>query len=348
MSLFILISALVAPVLTLSFSSYGQGIGFSTDDSAFALSSSFGDVKSAGTAASGGMVNSVTTVIGGSAQSGSVMESPSAREFSMDNLIRPVQEVPDYGASVPKRKVKVKVKVKKAEESYTGPDTSNAAYQPKTCWTYSKTCCYEQVHKGYECKDFYVYKYARCHPVIDYEEICGEIKEHPQQHPKPEGYVAYEDTIIKNYDSRYGPHVQGYPSGGESEYYKTSHIPQKPYGVSGEPTEPSYTAGNSGAYTPHASPAVYSQTSSGQTYQTGPSYGNGGGYTGAGKAQGSYHGGTAAPSASPIPAPAPQPETQQTSYSGGNGESSYQVGGTYRSIGELRQGLDHRNNTSGN
>lgn len=133
----------------------------------------------------------------------------------------------------PKRKVKVR--------RYSTP-----APVPRTevCWVISKKCCYEAVQKGYKCKDYYVYKYARCHPVIEYEQICGEITEQPKEHSKPAGRALFEESIIKNYDSRYGPHVAGYPAEGESEFYDTPVIPQRPHGVKTEPFDPPQTAVN--------------------------------------------------------------------------------------------------------
>lgn len=111
------------------------------------------------------------------------------------------------------------------------PDASKPDQRPRTCWTLSKKCCFQEVHRGYKCKDHYEYNYARCHPIIKYEAVCGNIMEVPEHHPRPKGRVKTEETIIKNYDQNYGPHMKGYPKKGESEFYESNEIPQRPRGV---------------------------------------------------------------------------------------------------------------------
>lgn len=126
----------------------------------------------------------------------------------------------------------------KNKQSAPSSSPAPAPRPVRVCWTLSKRCCYEEVHAGYECKDYYAYKYARCHPVVEYKEVCGEVHEMPKHHAKPGGRVKVEESIIKNYDANYGPHVQGYPNGGESSYYRTSSIPHRPHGVSSHPHAP--------------------------------------------------------------------------------------------------------------
>lgn len=231
-------------VLALSFSSAGLGVGGALSGlNALGISSSTGDITSAGTGGTGGSHNGANMHLSPVGPSSPVdddelVPSPDAGSlpllsgFALPLLERPQYAVPDYrnGAPAAPGKTVVKRKVKKVEHPVESPQQP-----PKTCWVVSKKCCYEEVNAGYECKDFYAYKYARCHPVIDYAEKCDDVKEEPAEHPKPQGHTKYEESIIKNYDANYGPHVEGYPETGESEYYETAVIPQKPHGVPGDP-----------------------------------------------------------------------------------------------------------------
>lgn len=217
-------------VLALSFSSTGFGVGGSLGLSTFGLSSGDGDITAGSAGASGGPHNGINTHLSPSATQSDadeeVMASPGMGAISWLQL----PTVGRYEA-LERETVLVKRKVKKrVEVGWT--------QKGKSCWVVSKTCCYEEVHVGYECKDFYEYKYARCHPVIEYAEMCSEVREDPAEHPKPAGRTKVEETVIKNYDANYGPHVDGYPQGGESEYYETAVIPHKPHGVRGEPHPP--------------------------------------------------------------------------------------------------------------
>ncbi|PXF46110.1 hypothetical protein BWQ96_04116 [Gracilariopsis chorda] len=268
-SLFIILFLNVwALARAVSFSSIGLGAGAGSPKfGVFGLSGVLGNgnIAAVGTGGSGGGVSGATSVIspaGKTSNEGDVVAagSPGAiPNMDLSSLLaRPVEAVPDYrdtGASrgytstESSERKKRKVKVKKKTSSWQ----TEGRHAPKMCWTVSKHCCYEEVQKGYECKDYYAYKYARCHPVIEFDEVCGDIKETPAEHPRPKGRVKYEESVLKNYDANYGPHVAGYPKDGESEYYRTDTIPSKPHGV----TENAYPA-----------PQAYESGSGGGTYKT--------------------------------------------------------------------------------
>ncbi|KAI0567747.1 hypothetical protein FGB62_1g698 [Gracilaria domingensis] len=237
-------------VAGISFSSIGFGGGVSSSQQGvFGVSNVLGNGNTAsiGTAASGGMVSGSTSVISPvEATDGSELSRPigspeAVLDFELSSILaRGLQAgVPDYreASASPGKTYTTSGSGNwktRSSENETSEREGNAQ-SPKVCWTMSKRCCYEEVQKGYECKDFYEYKYARCHPVIAFEQVCGEITERPVHHPQPKGRVKYEETVLKNYDARYGPHVPGYPRGGESEFYRTESIPAKPHGVSGTP-----------------------------------------------------------------------------------------------------------------
>lgn len=262
----ILMMNICALVRAVSFSSIGFGAGAGSPRfGVFGVSSVLGNgnLAAVGTGGSGKGVNGATSVIspaGKTSSDGDVVPagSPSALpDVDLSSMLaRPVEAVPDYRSTgvsggytstESNERKKRKTKVKKETSSWQ----AESRHASKVCWTVSKHCCYEEVQKGYECKDYYAYKYARCHPVIEYDEVCGEIKETPAEHPRPKGRVKYEESVLKNYDANYGPHVAGYPKDGESEYYRTDAIPSKPHGVteSAYPAPPVYESGSgSGAY----------------------------------------------------------------------------------------------------
>eukprot|EP00178_Gracilaria_changii_P004763 TRINITY_DN17764_c0_g1_i1.p1 TRINITY_DN17764_c0_g1~~TRINITY_DN17764_c0_g1_i1.p1 ORF type:complete len:473 (-),score=48.36 TRINITY_DN17764_c0_g1_i1:963-2381(-) len=258
---FALCFVLLPIVDSITFDSFGIGAGkASAQRGVFGISTVVGNGNFAGigTAASSSSVSGSTSVISpvkvteseeisvptGGSEEGSNTDISSLLERGLQ------AEVPDYrDASVPTGKTYTTGKSgnQKPKSAEKASEESRAnIHRTKVCWTMSKQCCYEEVQKGYECKDFYEYKYARCHPVIDYEQVCGGIRERPAQHPRPKGRVKYEESVLKNYDARYGPHVAGYPERGESEYYRTDNIPNKPHGVSGTPypAPQSYQAGS--------------------------------------------------------------------------------------------------------
>lgn len=105
--------------------------------------------------------------------------------------------------------------------------------EPK-CWIETKKCCFEEKADGYECKDDYTNKQARCYPKIKYERKCDKT-EADDKPDKPEEYVKYEEGETVKYDENYGTHTPGYPTGGMSETYETKELPEKPYGVEADP-----------------------------------------------------------------------------------------------------------------
>lgn len=188
---FLVLSLFLIPIAAFSFSSLGIGFGSATENSTFAFSSSFGDVTSAGSAAAGGMVNGVNTVIGPSA----AMQTPSVREVREVELEDGIRQVYNN--------------IKKASKT-----SENAT------------------------RDSYA-----------------------------ERRVAYEDTIIENYNGKHGPRSEEYSHSGESEYYNTDIIPQRPHGVTREAI-PLASAHHllvtswDGKSSPQPSPVVFSQSSS--------------------------------------------------------------------------------------
>lgn len=126
------------------------------------------------------------------------------------------------------------------DATYTAPGPAHVtpAAPTKVCWTETKSCCYEEKSDGYECKDYYAYKYARCHPKVTYKSKCDDAVSEPAEHPAPADYTQYSESVVKNYDNNYGPHVEGYPNGGVSETYDSKGIPEKPYGVTADPVAP--------------------------------------------------------------------------------------------------------------
>lgn len=135
-----------------------------------------------------------------------------------------------------------------------------------TCWTETKKCCWKEKTDGYECKDNYTTKQARCHPKIMYERKCDKATNDGKP-DKPKEYVNYEQTNTVDYDDNYGSHVEGYPSGGTSDTYDSKKLPEKPYGVEAEPYKyvaptamPAYTAPPSTDYKAPAPASVSSDT----------------------------------------------------------------------------------------
>lgn len=201
------------------------------------------------------------------------------------------------------------------------------------------------MNRGYKCRDFYQHKYARCHPVIDYEQECTEETDIPEHHPKPERKTKFEETIIKNYDPNYGPHVQGYPQKGESELYFTEDIPARPHGVTGEPFAPmaaapmpsvteqgvnegGYVGGNGGEEV--VTTTVTSETTSYAPKETGPTKG------GVMQTEG-VGGGSEAPvttgvayTPKPTAGPAVSGGVGGPSYTAGSNQGGNGAGGSYR------------------
>ncbi len=109
------------------------------------------------------------------------------------------------------------------------------------CWTETKKCRYAAFAAGYECKDYYVDKQTLCHPKMKYKKKCNKVFYSPRTRPaKPSDYVDWEQTKSTrvSYDKNYGPHMQGYPQTGTSDYYYTKKLPSKPYGVTQDPFPP--------------------------------------------------------------------------------------------------------------
>lgn len=257
-------------VCAMSFSSSGVGLGGSLGLSTFGVSSTSGDVTAAGSGASGGPHNAINMHLspfkGDSDEEEGSMASPEALDLPF--FVLPAFARQQDAAGETDGQVKGGMAVKQKVNIRTGGMGTHPA---RVCWVVSKTCCYEEVQTGYECKDFYEYKYARCHPVIDYVERCSRVTEEPAEHPKPMGRTKTEETVIKNYDANYGPHVDGYPPEGESEFYETPTIPHRPYSVPGAPHPP-----------PHTFEGVHNGPSgAGETRSIG-----GDGYTGAGQDEG--------------------------------------------------------------
>lgn len=147
------------------------------------------------------------------------------QQLTMPTIARPVNTpMPSPQKILVKRKVKVR-----------RTSAANAEEIPGMCWEVKKRCCFVEVNAGYQCRDYYPHKYARCHPVIKYEEECGEEKHEPKDHPNPGEKTKWEETVLKNYDANYGPHVHGYPATGESKMYFSEDIPERPHGVSASP-----------------------------------------------------------------------------------------------------------------
>lgn len=222
----------------------GLGVGGALSGlNALGISSSTGDMTSAGTGGTDGLHNSANMhllpVGSNPTDDEELVALPDAGSLPLLSgvglplLERPQYAVLDYRNGVPAQpgKTVVKRKLKKTVEN----PVESPQQPPETCWLVSKKCCYEEVHAGYECKEFYAYKYSRCHPVIDYAEKCEDVKDESAEHPKPLGHTKFEEAIIKKYDANYGPHVEGYPETGESEYYETAVHPQKPHSVPGDP-----------------------------------------------------------------------------------------------------------------
>lgn len=334
--LVLVLLARAPPALAAVFSAAGLGAAGAVPGlGAWGLGASTGGVSSAGTAAADGphVASTLTLAPVGGGTSGAEPSPELALLPALGGLLsRPVAPpVPDYrdGAPAPKR---VKRKVKHAAPSQEAPQEKGHR-PPPVCWTLSKRCCYEEVHRGYECKDFYAYKYARCHPVIDYAETCDDVVEDPPHHPKPKGRTRWEETIIKNYDANYGAHVDGYPESGESPYYKSEIVPIAPHGVSGKPHPPpqQYVAP-----APGGTSVTQTTTSSGEQYTAPPprTGGNGGGdkYTAPPPQTGDNGGGeqyTAPPPQTggeeggeqhEEPGGPPPPEPPQTGGNGGGGQ----------------------------
>lgn len=109
--------------------------------------------------------------------------------------------------------------------------------QPKDlCWKESRKCCYKEEVLGYECKDWYASKCARCHPKVKYVKKCEKKEEDKPK--KPDDRIKMETTETAKYDSNYGPHVQGYPADGCSKTYSTEKLPTRPYGITAQPYAP--------------------------------------------------------------------------------------------------------------
>ncbi|PXF41880.1 hypothetical protein BWQ96_08382 [Gracilariopsis chorda] len=147
-------------------------------------------------------------------------------------------------------------------EGYTAPETSapttDEKYTTETdnmCWMETKKCCYIEKADGYECKDYYAHKYARCYAKFKYVRRCDKAESHGKPE-KPKPRVEKSKCQKVHYDQNYGPHVEGYPTDAESEWYDSEELPKKPYGVKGEPQYPAprYEAepvyANSGYETP--------------------------------------------------------------------------------------------------
>ncbi|CAN8069569.1 unnamed protein product [Agarophyton chilense] len=126
------------------------------------------------------------------------------------------------------------------------------------CWMETKKCCYKEEADGYECKDYYAEKYSRCYAKFKYVRKCDKAENHGKPE-KPNDRVEKTKCNKVYYDKNYGPHVQGYPSGGESEWYGSEELPVKPYGVEGEPKYPTprYEAEPVPAGASYAPPAAY-------------------------------------------------------------------------------------------
>ncbi|PXF46109.1 hypothetical protein BWQ96_04115 [Gracilariopsis chorda] len=102
------------------------------------------------------------------------------------------------------------------------------------CWMETKKCCYLEEADGYKCKDYYAHKYSRCYAKFKTVRKCDRAEEHGKpERPKPR--VNRKECTKQYYDKNYGPHVEGYPSGGESVWYDAKDLPKKPYGVQSEP-----------------------------------------------------------------------------------------------------------------
>ncbi len=64
-----------------------------------------------------------------------------------------------------------------------------------TYWKETKKCYYVAVAAGYECKDYYVDKYARCHPKMKYKKKCEKTVYSPSARPKkPADYIAWDQA----------------------------------------------------------------------------------------------------------------------------------------------------------
>ncbi|CAN8069567.1 unnamed protein product [Agarophyton chilense] len=248
-SVTIALCSMILPLVGgLPFSSIGLGVGKASQGDVFGTSNVYGsgNFASIGTGASGKGVSGSTSVISPVQATDKDVSLPigspeAAIDIELSSILnRGLQAaVPDYRDTSGSSEKSYATGASENKTSHPNTRDSSEkpgiANHPKVCWTMSKRCCYEEVQKGYECKDFYAHKYTRCHPVIEYEAVCGKIEERPAHHPRPKGRVKYEETVLKNYDARYGPHVTGYPENGESEYYKVDTIPVKPRGVSGTP-----------------------------------------------------------------------------------------------------------------
>ncbi|KAI0567748.1 subtilisin-like serine protease [Gracilaria domingensis] len=144
---------------------------------------------------------------------------------------------------------------------YTAPETgpeyvpSPAPYvaeetpsMDNMCWMETKKCCYVEKADGYECKDYYADKYARCYAKFKYVKKCDKAEDHGKPE-KPDDRIERTKCEKVYYDKGYGPHVKGYPASGESKWYDSKELPMKPYGVEGEPQY------SSPRYEPEAVPA---------------------------------------------------------------------------------------------
>lgn len=96
-------------------------------------------------------------------------------------------------------------------------------------------CCYEDLHVGYVCQDYYELKGAVCKPLVQRKSDCEEdVADGSELNNNPitkHGHVQLDDGIIKMFDDKYTRQWQRLALRGRSRAYFSKDIPVVPFSM---------------------------------------------------------------------------------------------------------------------